>query len=367
MSASDIAVKSSEADAPKIDEVLVGSLVVDEASVERAANIIDKTSEAEEVRKVVGAGDETEIETNVNLFNKSGEGAEVGGKSVDEVELGSGKVNGGHVDEGGSNPVDLDNILKLSRKNPYVKEIESKTSIEAIRNSEATSFKENFIKELDDEGLTMDEYISVTHTNMKDLSEDMIKKIDKINQSVEMPNNATLMSKVIPENSYKNCINNEDYSDTVGNCITRARDMQDCYSYDDYYKKPGLNYINADGTVSVYTNPDTQALYIERFTSSNTEDYVVHSYGGNTDEDVKMAQNVLGLDDSNTFKMDSPYLGTGVTKDIDGGIGKLEFMALKGKYCKISNGAAIYKLERGSSKEILVAVRIKGKWYEIID
>jgi hypothetical protein len=143
--------------------------------------------------------------------------------------------------------------------------------------------------------------------------------------------------------------------------------MQDCYSYDDYYKKPGLNYINADGTVSVYTNPDTQALYIERFTSSNTEDYVVHSYGGNTDEDVKMAQNVLGLDDSNTFKMDSPYLGTGVTKDIDGGIGKLEFMALKGKYCKISNGAAIYKLERGSSKEILVAVRIKGKWYEIID
>jgi hypothetical protein len=49
MGASDIAVKSSEAITPKIDEVLVGSLAgkvaVDEASIERAANIIDKTNE----------------------------------------------------------------------------------------------------------------------------------------------------------------------------------------------------------------------------------------------------------------------------------------------------------------------------------
>jgi hypothetical protein len=78
MAASDIAVKSSEVVTPKIDEVLVGSLAVkvalDEANIERAANIIDKTSEAEEVSKVVGAGDETEIETTVNLFEKSGEG-----------------------------------------------------------------------------------------------------------------------------------------------------------------------------------------------------------------------------------------------------------------------------------------------------
>jgi hypothetical protein len=103
MAASDIAVKSSEAVTPKIDEVLVGSLAVNEASIERAANIIDKTSEAEEVRRVVGAGDETEIETSVNLFKKSGGGAEVGGKSVDEAEIGSGKVNGGKVDEGVSN------------------------------------------------------------------------------------------------------------------------------------------------------------------------------------------------------------------------------------------------------------------------
>jgi hypothetical protein len=107
MAASDIAVKSSEAVTPKIDEVLVGSLAgkvaVDEASIERAANIIDKTSEAEEVSKVVGAGDEAEIETSVNVFKKSGEGAEVGGKSVDEAEVGSGKMNDGDVDQGGSN------------------------------------------------------------------------------------------------------------------------------------------------------------------------------------------------------------------------------------------------------------------------
>jgi hypothetical protein len=90
MGASDIAVKSSEAVTPKIDEVLVGSLAgkvaVNEESIESAANIIDKTSEAEEVRKVVGAGDETEIETTVNLFKKSGDGDEVGGKSGNTVQ-----------------------------------------------------------------------------------------------------------------------------------------------------------------------------------------------------------------------------------------------------------------------------------------
>jgi predicted small secreted protein len=122
MVASDIAVKSSEVVTPKIDEVLVGSLAVkvalDEANIERAANIIDKTSEAEEVRKVVGAGDEAEIETSVNLFKKSGGGAEVGGKSVDEAEIGSGKVNDGKVDEGVSNASNI-NKYSLSGEEHY--------------------------------------------------------------------------------------------------------------------------------------------------------------------------------------------------------------------------------------------------------
>jgi hypothetical protein len=112
MAESDIAVKSSEDAVPKIDEVLVGTLAVNEANIERAANIIDKTSEAEEVRKVVGAGDEAEIETSVNLFKKSGEGAEVGGKSVNGAELGSGKMNDGDVDEGVSNPAY--DVLKMT-------------------------------------------------------------------------------------------------------------------------------------------------------------------------------------------------------------------------------------------------------------
>ncbi|KOF56263.1 hypothetical protein AGR56_05205 [Clostridium sp. DMHC 10] len=44
--------------------------------------------------------------------------------------------------------------------------------------------------------------------------------------------------------------------------------------------------------------------------SHDTEALVTRSYGGTTIEDVKTAQNVLGLNENNTFLNKEPYLGT---------------------------------------------------------
>ena len=141
--------------------------------------------------------------------------------------------------------------------------------------------------------------------------------------------------------------------------------MQDCSTFNDYYNKLGLNYEG---------NPFDTAdkMYVMRYTSPDTERLVTRSYGGCSDKDVKIAQDVLGLDAGHTFKNDPPYLGTGVTKDVENGIGKMELMTIKdiggnAQYCKIEDDSAIYKVERDSLEEKLVAIRHKNKWWKVSD
>jgi len=173
------------------------------------------------------------------------------------------------------------------------------------------------------------------------------------------------MSKVIPESTYKNCIENGQFGDTVGNCLTRAQDMQDCYTFSDYYNKLGLNYNG---------NPFDEAdkMYVMRYTSIDTENLVTRSYGGTSIDDIKAVQDVLGLDSQHTFLNEAPYLGTGVTKDIKNGVGKLELMSIKdisgnSTYCSINDESAIYEITRDDIGEKLVAIRYEGKWFKVRD
>ncbi|AGF57866.1 hypothetical protein B0P06_003824 [Clostridium saccharoperbutylacetonicum] len=253
---------------------------------------------------------------------------------------------------------------EISESHPIVEDIKSDTSIENIRkNKDLILFEETFSKAMKNENMMMDEYIKLTHTPMSELSETDIKRIYAVNNSVDNPTNATLMSKVIPEKTYLNCIENGKFSDTVGNCVTRAQDMQDCYTFDDYYNKLGLNYGD---------NPFDTAdkMYVMRYTSQDTEALVTRSYGGTTLKDVKAAQNVLGLNENNTFLNSDPYLGTGVTKDVEGGIGKMELMTIKdnlgnAQYCTVDDGSAIYEVARESNNERLIAIRYNKRWWKV--
>ena len=125
--------------------------------------------------------------------------------------------------------------------------------------------------------------------------------------------------------------------------------MQDCHTFDDYYNKLGLNYKG---------NPfdDADKLYVMRYTSPDTESLVTRSYGGICEADVKVAQEILGLDSQHTFLNDAPYLGTGVTKDVEGGIGKMELMTIKDEtgralFCEVKDGSAIYEVMRDGNTE----------------
>ena len=109
-----------------------------------------------------------------------------------------------------------------------------------------------------------------------------------------------------------------------------------------------------------------------RYTSPDTESLVTRSYGGICEADVRAAQEILGLNGQHTFLMDEPYLGTGVTKDVEGGIGKMELMTIKDSkgyatYCEIEDGSVIYEIKRGSLNEKIVAIRDEGKWIKVKD
>ncbi|MBR6475005.1 MAG: RHS repeat-associated core domain-containing protein, partial [Lachnospiraceae bacterium] len=213
--------------------------------------------------------------------------------------------------------------VKIPVESAEVQDIISKTSMEMIR-KDATlrSFDENFEIALEKAGLTKDDYIRITRTPLSKMDGESIKTLATVNNSVKNPDNGTLLSKVISEDAYKNYMKNGNYSDTVGNCLTRAQDMQDCVSFDDYYDSLGLNYKN-----NPFDNADK--LYVMRFTSNDTEALVTRSYGGTSPLDVERAKIEFGLNDQNSFLNDDPYLGTGVTKDVKGGLGKMELMTQK--------------------------------------
>jgi len=272
MASSDIAVKSSEAITPKIDEVLVGSLAgkvaVNEASIESAANIIDKTSEAEEVRKVVGAGDETEIETSVNVFNKSGEGAEVGGKSVDEDELGSGKVNDVNNDKRGINNKGEVPYFELFNKFSDDKFKLEDTYDRMMNSKEFCELKNKTVMDIIPIGDTVDDSVRIPKATY---NKEEIIKLKEERLKVSEINENTVMQKVIPTSDIDKYIKPDlDVLDKrggiLGGCVSKAEDTAP-YTTNmiDAYNNLRLDY---SGTTFANANDD---LYIVRY-STNVND-----------------------------------------------------------------------------------------------
>ena len=245
------------------------------------------------------------------------------------------------------------------------------------KNLKIDSFEEEFKAAATREGIAYDDFIELSRRPVASLTEDELKLLYKINSSVELPQNNVILSKVVNEKDFRNCLKNGEFSETVGKCMTRMQDMQDCLTYEDYFNELGLNYgsnqkylPNGDANLSYNSFLDDNAMYIKRFVSSNTEDLAIRSFGGNTVDDVAKVMDAIGTDKTETIKLDMPYQGTGLTRDIEGGAGKFELYtklddAGKATYGKVADGAAIYEVVRGVEGERLVAVRIRNNWYKV--
>jgi hypothetical protein len=105
------------------------------------------------------------------------EGAEVGGKSVDEAELGSGKMNGGYVVEGAGE------VAKGIFGREYLKTL--------------TSFMDELESLVSSKGITIDEFNKLRLKPLSEYSEDEIAVMKSIRESMSMPDSNTIMQKVI--------------------------------------------------------------------------------------------------------------------------------------------------------------------------
>lgn len=255
------------------------------------------------------------------------------------------------------------NSNTISRNNVIVKQIEQETSSEVLRELAAkNNIKKQLSSKIKEVGWTEELFAEKVVKPISSLNDEELLKIKQINEVIPNPTNETLMSKVITEKTYLNYISNGEYSDTIGNCLTKAEDLFDCKTYMDYYNKLGLNYF-VDGKPSPYST--AEKMYIVRFTSGETEAKVVRNLGGTNDIEVSRIKNLYkDCSDISVFKQDDPFVGNGFTKTPSGELGKPEYNTIG--YCQIKNGAAIYKLGRNGPEE-LVAVRIDDIWIPLGD
>ena len=245
----------------------------------------------------------------------------------------------------------------IPRDNPIVKQIEQETASEVLRElASKNNIKKQMASKIKEVGWTEEIFAEKVVKPISTLTDEELQKIKKVNDVISNPTNDTWMSKVISEDAYKEYISNGKRSDTVFGCVTKAADVAEYKTYEDFYEQLGLHY---EGTP--YKSADK--MYIIRYISPNTEKNVCRNFGGTTVDEKKRIMNLYGLDDEHAFVQKDPFVGNGATKTPSNEYGSIEFNAFKP--CKIEDGAAIYELCRTAENPKLVAVRHKNQWYTL--
>ena len=247
--------------------------------------------------------------------------------------------------------------ILISRDNPIVQQIEKETSSDVLKELAAkNNIKTKMASKIKEVGWTEEIFAEKIVKPISTLTDEELLNIKKVNEVITNPTNDTLMSKVISEKAYLEYISNGERSSTVFGCVTKAADVAEYKTYEEFYEQLGLHY---EGTP--YKSADK--MYIIRYISPNTEKNVCRNFGGTTVDEKKRIMNLYGLDDEHAFVQKDPFVGNGATKTPSNEYGSIEFNAFKP--CKIEDGAAIYELGRTAENPKLVAVRHKNQWYTL--
>mgnify|MGYP001428730459 CR=1 FL=1 len=346
----EIAIPKSEAVTHKVVSVLTESVVakaaVKEASIEKSASIIEKAES--DVSKVRTVEEEAELKTAVNGIDKAEAGVE--GKSASEVEVESGKTEvvdkelSEATDEGGKSVNDV--INKTLNQS-------SQASIDSMK-----SFNSTLEDVLSKYKLSIDDYKKLSSSSISELTDEKIKLMYNIRQEIPMPDNTTLLSKVITESTAENCCVNGNFSNSIVNCVARVQDTSGLKTYDDYFNTFGLDYRDSE-----YLNPNKEKLSVIRFNTDDIDNIKI-PYGGTTDAELDRVSSILGIDKSELVKLESPFQGNGITKNAGGGLGSPEYTVSVAEPVYIKDGAAIYDIDRNGN-ETLRTIYYNEQWHEI--
>ncbi|MCJ7967007.1 hypothetical protein MT487_08035 [Lachnospiraceae bacterium NSJ-171] len=174
--------------------------------------------------------------------------------------------------------------------------------------------------------ITLDEFNNLRLRDVADLTDSEKEILKFIRNSVPMPNENTLMQKVITVEDIEKYLNGT-YTQ-VGGFVTRAIDVENLKTYDDLYKGLRLDYPE-----SVFNPTGDDVMGMIRFT---TEDFKKITIPYRTE----MGGNASG---------ETPFTGNGFTKATNGNIIP-EFQC--SKYIDIKDGAQLIELRKDGTEKL---------------
>ena len=174
--------------------------------------------------------------------------------------------------------------------------------------------------------ITLDEFNNLRLRDVAELTDSEKEILKFIRNSVPMPNENTLMQKVITVEDIEKYLNGT-YTQ-VGGFVTRAIDVENLKTYDDLYKGLRLDYPE-----SVFNPTEDDVMGMIRFT---TEDFKKITIPYRTE----MGGNASG---------ETPFTGNGFTKATNGNIIP-EFQC--SKYIDIKDGAQLIELRKDGTEKL---------------
>ncbi len=188
--------------------------------------------------------------------------------------------------------------------------------------------------------MQLDEFLYYRQMDQYDprLTLEIKTELIKIREAVEFPNENVLMSKVIPPDDIEKYLSGE--WTQVGGFVTKADDVANFKTYDDYYNYLGLEYTKQDGSIPFQKNIDTELGVIKFKSKYVSKDYLEIPYGVEYNGPSNNTNNL-------------PYTGNGFAggADIYNVVPEFEFNG----YYDVMNGAELYKVTK-DGEEILLAI-----------
>ena len=231
---------------------------------------------------------------------------------------------------------------------------------EAVANTERTaingmsSFMDDIEILLSKESMDLPGFTRLRLTPSEMLSTEDILQLKRIRDSISIPDNETLLSKVITKSSRDNLLNNGQGSDTIGGYFSRAQDTKGLYTYNDYYSMLRLDY-NPPGFDPV----NDHFISVVRFKTDNTSAIKV-PYGGVTNADLNVVAEATGIHKSELIQQSWPFSGNGFTVT-ETGKTVPEFVTRTGKYMELKKNASLYDIYKDGT-EVLKAVYDGDGW-----
>ena len=217
--------------------------------------------------------------------------------------------------------------------------------------NELTSWKD----ELVEKGVNIDSINSILSKPMSSRTCEEVKELFDIRNKIEMPNEETVMSKVITSKDAYSYLTNGNYKDSVKGCVARARDCSGLKTKDDYVKTFGLNYVD-DATNKA---PYLEVTNIQAIRFNSEEAFNIEMpFGGNSEEDLDKFSKATNVNRNNLKNWSLPFDGSAFTQegtDVPGETahkaGSPEYRADKPIY--IEEGAAIFDIDSNGEEKLL--------------